>query len=216
MATENIVKGLAYRIKAATEGVWDKCSFWTSSDDVFYADNNSAEYKTGAINGITDALDSEDSSIAASSVAVKTLNDRLKTVKTYVGADGKLHFVDSEGADSVLPFSNVKNRTYKCRHYYASNVSGTASDTLTLTMSGSGTFVCMVQTQSDYGAGTHTCQATINNVAVNCPQIGQTSNYNTKAFLVICDFTNGQVIKVTPTLNNGDAYGKHFAYFYSY
>ena len=27
-------------------------------------------------------------------------------VKTYVGSDGKLHFTDASGADSVLPFSS--------------------------------------------------------------------------------------------------------------
>jgi hypothetical protein len=32
------------------------------------------------------------------------VSDSLKTVKTYVDEVGKLHFVDSEGADSVLPF----------------------------------------------------------------------------------------------------------------
>ena len=30
----------------------------------------------------------------------------LEQVKTYVGSDGKLHFVDASGADSVLPFSS--------------------------------------------------------------------------------------------------------------
>ena len=33
------------------------------------------------------------------------LTDSLVKVKTYVGSDGKLHFVDASGADSVLPFS---------------------------------------------------------------------------------------------------------------
>ena len=108
MATENIVKGLAYRIKAAAEGVWDKCSFWTSSDDVFYADNNSAEYKTGAINGITDALDSEDSSIAASSVAVKTLNDSLGGIRIgYDETTQKYGYWKKEADTEVfVPFSS--------------------------------------------------------------------------------------------------------------
>ena len=33
------------------------------------------------------------------------INSSLTKVKTYVDEEGKLHFVDSEGADSVLPFS---------------------------------------------------------------------------------------------------------------
>ena len=49
------------------------------------------------------------------------VNDSLKTVKTYVDEEGKLHFVDSEGADSVLPFSGFK------RHYSASITLSTSS-----------------------------------------------------------------------------------------
>ena len=41
-------------------------------------------------------------------LALKDVNESLKSVKTYVGEDGKLHFVDSEGADTVLPFSSMK------------------------------------------------------------------------------------------------------------
>ena len=38
---------------------------------------------------------------------VSTLNDSLGQVKTYVGSDGKLHFVDASGADTVLPFNGL-------------------------------------------------------------------------------------------------------------
>lgn len=43
------------------------------------------------------------------------LNNSLTKVKTYVGSDGKLHFTDASGADSVLPFSNIKivNGTFR-------------------------------------------------------------------------------------------------------
>ena len=40
--------------------------------------------------------------------AVKELNSSLTNVNVYVGEDEKLHFVDSTGADSVIPFSNVE------------------------------------------------------------------------------------------------------------
>lgn len=33
------------------------------------------------------------------------LDESLNKVRAYVDEDGKLHFVDSEGADTVLPFS---------------------------------------------------------------------------------------------------------------
>ena len=36
------------------------------------------------------------------------VNNSLAKVKTYVGSDGKLHFRDASGADSVLHFSSFK------------------------------------------------------------------------------------------------------------
>lgn len=89
MATENIVTGRKYRILSdAVNQIWDKISFWSKASDTEANDGNTLEYKVGAINGITDALDSEDSSIAASSVAVKTLNDSLqwKLVQAVTGS----------------------------------------------------------------------------------------------------------------------------------
>lgn len=41
------------------------------------------------------------------------LNSEIKTVNVYVGSDGKLHFVNSGGADSVLPFSQKATITFK-------------------------------------------------------------------------------------------------------
>lgn len=38
----------------------------------------------------------------------KVLNDKISKINTYVGDDGKLHFVNGEGADTVLPFSESK------------------------------------------------------------------------------------------------------------
>lgn len=35
------------------------------------------------------------------------LNSEIKAVNVYVGSDGKLHFTNSGGADSVLPFSSI-------------------------------------------------------------------------------------------------------------
>ena len=34
------------------------------------------------------------------------LNNNLSNINVYVGEDEKLHFVDSTGADSALPFSS--------------------------------------------------------------------------------------------------------------
>lgn len=37
------------------------------------------------------------------------INQSLNNVRTYVGEDGKLHFVNSAGADSVLPFKKYED-----------------------------------------------------------------------------------------------------------
>lgn len=48
---------------------------------------------------------STDDSKAVGAGAVKELSNSLTKVNVYVGDDDKLHFVDSAGADTVLPFS---------------------------------------------------------------------------------------------------------------
>lgn len=45
----------------------------------------------------------------AGAEAVKEVYSSLTNVNVYVGDDEKLHFVDSAGADSVLPFSSESN-----------------------------------------------------------------------------------------------------------
>ena len=38
------------------------------------------------------------------------LNSETDRIRVYVGSDGKLHFVNKAGADSVLPFSRTMQR----------------------------------------------------------------------------------------------------------
>lgn len=38
--------------------------------------------------------------------AIEDVSQSLTQIKTYVGKDGKLHFVDSTGADTVIPFNS--------------------------------------------------------------------------------------------------------------
>ena len=47
------------------------------------------------------------------------INSKVSTVKTYVGTDGKIHFVDSAGADTALNFS--KGGKYSWYLYLESN-----------------------------------------------------------------------------------------------
>ena len=51
------------------------------------------------------------------------INSNAAKIKTYVGSDGKLHFIDSAGADTALNFSS--GETIK-PDYYTSNKAGLA------------------------------------------------------------------------------------------
>lgn len=105
--SEQIVTGKKYRILTdVAQKVWQRVSFWTKSSDVEFNDGKTAETKVGAISGITDSLVSTSSNIAASAKAVSELNGNLNKINVYVGGDGKLHFVNSGGADSALNFSS--------------------------------------------------------------------------------------------------------------
>ena len=69
--------GKSYNIFDKINNVWNKCSFWTHSNDVFYPDGKSATTKHGAINGITSDLTGEAEDIAASIKCVNQLNSSL-------------------------------------------------------------------------------------------------------------------------------------------
>lgn len=44
--------------------------------------------------------------INATNAKINEQSQSLTQIKTYVGEDGKLHFVDSTGADTVIPFNS--------------------------------------------------------------------------------------------------------------
>lgn len=113
--SETIVTGKKYRILTdVAQKVWQRVSFWTKSSDVEFNDGKTAETKVGAISGITDSLVSTSSNIAASAKAVSELNGNLNV---YVDEEGKLHFVNGSGADSVLNFnSGVQSYTFRLVH----------------------------------------------------------------------------------------------------
>ena len=73
------------------------------------------------------------------------INSNLTQVKTYVGEDGKLHFVDSGGADTALNFSNTSGdgkwtittsvSKSGSTNAYIWSTSGSASLNITITLS---------------------------------------------------------------------------------
>lgn len=96
-----------------------------SLEDASTYDQVGSEYGAGQVNAVNKAVnesadagkiidDVDDISAVtkegyiAGALALKEVNNSLNKVKTYVGSDGKLHFTDASGADSVLPFTNVK------------------------------------------------------------------------------------------------------------
>ena len=54
-----------------------------------------------------------DPAAIAGALSVKELSNDLKKVNVYVGEDKKLHFTDSEGADSVIPFNAMASGEFK-------------------------------------------------------------------------------------------------------
>ena len=92
-------------------------SRWTSSQTVHMGDGtddtDTVEYRFGAMKGVTSSLATDNDEFALSASAGKNLQDQctqlnqsLTNINTYVGKDKKLHFVDSSGADTVLPFNS--------------------------------------------------------------------------------------------------------------
>ena len=107
---ETISTGNKYRrLKDASTKLWQRLSFWTKASDVEFDNGATAEASLGNIQGITDSLNSNSSTVAASAAAVNTLNSNLTTqtgrINVYVGSDSKLHFVNRDGADTALNFS---------------------------------------------------------------------------------------------------------------
>lgn len=67
---------------------------------------NDSVDKSKVLNTLEENAASTDDENVAGSKALAELNKKTDTIKTYVGSDGKLHFVDASGADTVIPFSS--------------------------------------------------------------------------------------------------------------
>ena len=110
MATEVVKTGKIYRILAdETSKLWHKISFWSKASDTEFNDGKNAETKLGAINGITDSLNSTSSNVAASAKAVSSLNSNLTANGSQLYMDyhdGKygINTSPNRGADTFIPF----------------------------------------------------------------------------------------------------------------
>ena len=141
MSTENIVSGRKYRILSdAAQQIWDRISFWNKAADTEANDGIDLETKVGAINGITDDLTCEDPSIAASSVAVKTLNDSLQSVLVGVIPENTSH-INFEKEFETIPFLIVMPRITSdpignvvFEHFQYSSLTTTGFDVISYTI----------------------------------------------------------------------------------
>lgn len=107
--SENIKTRKYYRVHNGTD--WDRMHFVTDANSVDANDGDNMETKVGAIKGITTSTEVTEEGYAADATTVAALNSSLGNINIYVGDDKKLHFVDKDGADSVLPFSSISNFT---------------------------------------------------------------------------------------------------------
>lgn len=132
---ENIKSRKYYRVHNGTD--WDRMHFVTDANSVDANDGDNMETKVGAIKGITTSTSVTEEGYAADATTVAALNESLGQVRIYVGEDGKLHFVDASGADSVLPFNNsepiVIDELY--HHLYSGHCYISVTNKTTLTVS---------------------------------------------------------------------------------
>ena len=82
---EEIVTGRKFR-KLVDEAakLWQRISFWTKACDVEFDDGRTAEEKLGAINGITDSLNSSSSNTALSAAAGNNLQTQMTQLKNSI------------------------------------------------------------------------------------------------------------------------------------
>ena len=86
-------------------------SRWANANTVECDDAQTVQSKIGGITGISSSLTANSSTQAASTQLTNQLYQNISKVNVYVGEDGKLHFVNSGGADSALPFNFIKSFT---------------------------------------------------------------------------------------------------------
>ena len=123
MSTTEIVKNRKYKILLdPINKVWEQVSFWTHSDSIEMPNGKSLTTNLGDIHGITDSLEVASSDLAASTIAVNTINNNVNNRLT---ANDKQFYFDYQngqygwnesvlrGADTFHPFKLVtKNNIF--------------------------------------------------------------------------------------------------------
>ena len=100
----------------------------TSNDKIEFS-SNTATTVANALNSVASGqslktiIGGLKQAISLCNTSITQLNDDTAKINIYVGDDGKLHFVDRTGADSVLPFSPDGDYKPICFQYFGINSS---------------------------------------------------------------------------------------------
>lgn len=90
--------------------------YTNTSDGQIYFRGDEQWYKALVAEMVLDTMEevnaNNNAGVPAGAQAVKELNSETDRIRVYVGSDGKLHFVNKAGADSVLPFKNSFSMTW--------------------------------------------------------------------------------------------------------
>ena len=81
MSKEIIVSKKLRLLTDSINKVWTRISLWTRAVDVFFNSGKNAQDTLGNIYGISDSLTSTSSNIAASTAAIKAINDKVTGIK---------------------------------------------------------------------------------------------------------------------------------------
>lgn len=182
----------------------------TVDEDIYYfiSDDGSSS-GSGAGVEVIDNLTSTDTNKALSANQGNVLNDKINKVNVYVGEDGKLHFVDSAGADSVLPFSSLKGitsgsaNTYK--YWYGTN-SSSGNPYLKveeeMDFNGSGILFVVPSTNTNV-----TMTVKLNDIEIQKEEASVAENYATFGNLFILEEIKEGDTLFVETNSNATAYG---------
>ena len=117
----------------------------TSNDQITFSSNTSTTV-AAALNSVTSGGSLKNivaglkQAISLCNTSITQLNDDTSKIKTYVGTDGKLHFVNKAGADSVLNFSSGGSDISKAKYMYGNGTSGQSS--IKYTIKEAGNYLC--------------------------------------------------------------------------
>ena len=81
-------------------------SRWANANTLECDDGKTLQDKVGGISGISSSLTANSTTQAASTNLTNQLYQNISKIDVYIGEDGKLHFTDGTGADTVLNFSS--------------------------------------------------------------------------------------------------------------